>query len=182
MFWLAVVTTWILYSQLWQMRVDARPWIQFKPSDQIPMPQVGSPIIAPVRFINVGKTPAKGLLAYSFVEIVDIDKSPHLLKPEGGDNGAWTRVISGVVFPEVVVDGVAKSLDKQGVDRTITDAEYQRLIKGEAYLTISGIAYYKDVYNTKHWTTFCGWHSFTAGNVAAVGCVANNTVDDNLWW
>lgn len=95
MFWLAVVTTWILYSQLWQMRVDTRPWIQFKP-DQIPMPQVGSPIIAPVHFINVGKTPAKGLIGYSFVEIVDIDKAPHVVKPyDEGDNGPWTFATSG---------------------------------------------------------------------------------------
>jgi hypothetical protein len=108
-----------------------------------------------------------------------------LAKPEGGDNGAWTRAISGIVFPEVSVDGVAKSLkavSDQSVDRPITDAEYQRLMKGEAYLAISGIAYYKDVYNTKHWTTFCGWHTFTAGNVAALACVADNKVDDNLWW
>ena len=140
MFWLALVTTWILYSQLWQMRVDTRPWIQFKP-DQIPMPQV--------------------------------------------DNGPWTFTRSGVVFPEVSVDGVAKSLEalenKQSVDRPITNAEYQSLMKGEAYLAISGIAYYKDVYNTKHWTTFCGWHSFAAVKLAANACVANNSVDDNLW-
>lgn len=146
------------------------------------MPQVGVQTIAPIQFINVGKTPAKDLVAYSFVEIVDIDKSPHLLKAEGGNNGPWARTISGIVFPEVVVDGVAKSLDNQGGDRPITDAEYQRLMKGQAYLAISGIAYYKDVYNTKHWTTFCGWHSFAAGHVAAVACVADNTVDDNLWW
>jgi hypothetical protein len=69
MFWLAVITAWIFYYQLWQMQVDTRPWIQFKPSEQIPAPQVGSPIIAPVHFINVGKTPAKDLLAYSFLEL-----------------------------------------------------------------------------------------------------------------
>ena len=182
MFWLAIITAGIFYYQLWQMRIDTRPWIEFKPSSQIPIPQVSVQMVAPIQFINVGKTPAKDLRAYSFVEIVDIDKPPHLVKAEGEDNGPWTRTISGIVFPEVVVDGMAKSLDEKGADRPITDAEYQRLMKGEAYFAISGIAFYKDVCNTKHWTRFCGWHSFAAVKVAAIACVANNTVDDNLWW
>ena len=67
----------IFYCQLWQMRIDAWPWIEFKPSSQIPIPQVGVQTIAPIQFINVGTIPAKDLLAYSFVEIVDIDKAPH---------------------------------------------------------------------------------------------------------
>jgi hypothetical protein len=92
------------------MRLDTRPWIQVKPSDQNPAPQVGKPIAMPLQFVNVGKTPAKRFLAYMFVEVVDIDKSPHLPELEGAEIRSWTRVQSGILFPSVSVDGLAKSV------------------------------------------------------------------------
>jgi hypothetical protein len=82
---LTAVTVWILYSQYWAMRVDTRPWIQVKPSDQNPVPQVGKPIAMPLQFVNAGKTPAKRLLAYMFVEVVDNDKATHLPELEGAE-------------------------------------------------------------------------------------------------
>jgi hypothetical protein len=186
MFWLAVVTASILYGQFWVMRLDTRPWIQVKASDQIPMPQVGTPMSAPMSFVNVGKTPAKRFLAYMFVEVVDIDKSPHLPNPEGADKGTYTFVTSGVVFPNVTVDGAANLVkatsETTSEVRPLTDPEYQRLMHGEAYLAIYAVAFYRDAYNTRHWTTFCGWHSFTTGRVSANACIAYNNVDDNILW
>ncbi len=180
---LTLVTAWIFYSQYWAMRLDTRPWIQVKPSDQNPVLQVGKPIAMPLQFVNVGKTPAKRFLAYMFVEVVDTDKPPHLPELEGTEIRSWTRVTSGIVFPSVSLEGLAKSVKAtSGTDLPLTDAEYQRLMRGEAYLAVYAVAYYRDAFNTKHWTTFCGWHSFTAGNVSAGPCTAYNNVDDNILW
>jgi hypothetical protein len=138
----------------------------------------------PLQFVNVGKTPAKSLLAYMFVEVVDIDKAPHLPELEGAEMRSWTFVTSGIVFPSVSVDGLAKSVkatsNTTSEDLPLTDAEYQRLMDGKAYLAVYAVAHYKDAFNTKHWTTFCGWRSFKAGNVSANPCVAYNNVDDNI--
>jgi hypothetical protein len=183
---LTAVTVWILYSQYWAMRVDTRPWIQVKPSDQNPVPQVGKSMTMPLQFVNVGKTPAKRLLAYMFVEVVDNDKAPHLPELEGPEIRSWTFVTSGIVFPNVAIDGLAKSVKATSgtasEDLPVTDADYQRLMEGKAYLAVYAVAYYRDAFNTKHWTTFCAWHSFKAGNVTANSCIAYNNVDDNLLW
>jgi hypothetical protein len=183
---LTAVTVWILYSQYWAMRVDTRPWIQVKPSDQNPVPQVGKIMAMPLQFVNVGKTPAKRLLAYMFVEVVDINKPPRLPELEGKEIRSWTRVTSGIVFPNVSVDGLAKSVKQTppgttSEDLPISEVDYRRLMEGKAYLAVYAVAYYRDAFNTKHWTTFCGWHLFTVGGVPAA-CTAYNNVDDNLLW
>lgn len=185
-FLLTVVTAFIFYGQFREMRLDTRPWIQVKPTLQIPMLQVGAPISIPMSFVNVGKTPAKRFLAYMFIEVVDTDKSPHLPNPEGADKGTYTFITTGVVFPTVSFDTVAKLMkptsETTGETRPLTDSEYQRLMQGQAYLAVYSVAFYRDAFNVRHWTTFCGWHYFQEGKLSGPrACIDYNNVDDNTW-
>src|ERR1700730_17261397 len=150
-FFLAVITTWLFYSQYREMRLETRPWIQIKAFDQISLPQAGNPLSVPMHFVNVGKTPAKRMLAYMFIEVVDIDKSPHLPNPEGADKGTYTFVTTGVVFPTVTFDGAARlqkpTSETTSEDRPLTDHDYQKLMVGQAYLAVYSLTFYRDAFN-----------------------------------
>ena len=124
------------------------------------------------------------MLAYMFIEVVDIDKSPHLPNPEGADKGTYTFVTTGVVFPTVTFDGAARlqkpTSETTSEDRPLTDPEYQKLMLGQAYLAVYSLTFYRDAFNTKHWTTFCGWSYFKAGqSILPSACDRYNNVDDN---
>ena len=98
--------------------------------------------------------------------------------------GSWAKRVVWAGLAKAP-DGVAKSVELKSntaSDLPLTDADYERLMAGRAYLAVYAVAYYRDAFNTKHWTTFCGWHSFKAEKVSANPCVAYNNVDDNILW
>jgi hypothetical protein len=118
------------------------------------------------------------------VQPLSFPEAPHLPRPYANDKGTYSFVTTGVMFPTVSVDAAANLMkatsETTGVSRPLTDMEYQKLMLGQAYLAVYAIAYYRDAFNTKHWTTACGFSYFKNGQTSIPrACVAYNDVDDN---
>jgi len=73
----AVMTGWILYSQLEEMRTDERAWISIV-SGQSHVPNIGSPSppYVTLTFANTGKTVARKLFGEFALEYVANGDSP----------------------------------------------------------------------------------------------------------
>lgn len=169
-----------------QMRQDQRPWVVVK-LDRFGA-QIGQSPSVILLTSNTGKTAAKFVLEFIYVEVVKNGNSPNLIKkpPDNAPAGrSHTRMFTGILLPQ---ETPIKQVAIRGDNTTnqpalLTKTEMDDLVQGNSYLAAHGFVNYWDVFNVRHWTTFCFWSGeldpdkskiFSAG-----GCTAYNDVDSN---
>jgi hypothetical protein len=183
----AILQVVLVRSQLNYQKKDERPWIHAKlKGPQLALTE-NQPLVVPVEFSNLGKTPAREISVLLFVGIVDADKSPTLPDPEkdATTEQQYTAAVTGISFhedPPFEIKAVRRAKNPktgQWEDWLLTTDELKALQDGKSYLVTYSIVHYVDTLGTKHWTTFCDWNSFHVGDYSARGCTAYNNVDDN---
>jgi len=130
----AVMTGWILYSQLEEMRTDERAWISIV-SGQSHVPNIGSPSppYVTLTFANTGKTVARKLFGEFALEYVANGDSPDF------DYATKYRQFQsgGTVLPNTPasfdVTFKTKLPGKPEEPRPLTPSEYNDLKHGNAY-------------------------------------------------
>jgi len=169
------------------LTVEQRPFLKIQQkigsSNQL---IAGQPIQTTLEFINTGKTPARHMKAYMFIELVSANQSPHLINPDkpGDETRYWSFTTTGVIFNAQSIEGVAKRTgpDPGGPnngtkDIPLTIPETEKLSRGDIYEAVYGVTYYWDIFGNKHWTAFCGWAAAPSGGYAASECTRYNDVD-----
>jgi hypothetical protein len=137
----------------------------------------------PVRVNNIGKTPAKNVIASTYVEIVPKSESPNFSE---SDILPLFRAEVGDLFPGDFADFDARRMKAKGEVRKegqteiwfLSDDEIRRLKAGETYVAIHGKVAYDDIFHVRHWTNFCFWYPFApVDDYKASKCVRYNTED-----
>ena len=181
----AALAGWQGYLIHTQFRKDQRAWLKVSPVSKgaITLTE-GRPIPIDIRFLNMGKTPAKQIKAHVFVEVIKNGLSPAfdewLKKPLPHD-----FMTTGIIFPTEHSDMEAKRTRFQSGSTTIMEdfpllpSENKDAIEGKSYIAIYGEARYQDVFGIDHWTRFCTWMYLGTGVYTSYECVARNDVDTN---
>jgi hypothetical protein len=177
---------------------ELRPWIKFTMADPKITPTVswyvhsGSPLTAPVMFINVGKTPAIRVEVIVGVDLIPRGQDPKLPVTYRHAHGrraqppfvrsAIRKINTGTIFPDGNVHDTVDRLELtngKATKKLVTPAEVEAANAGNSYLVIFGIATYHDGFGIKRWTRFCRGQ-FVSGEDANNGKCANyNAVDNN---
>ena len=157
----AVVTYFQWRDIRHNFEADQRAWIRVQwmisddPASRVKM-----------RVTNTGKTPAFATHTDAVFEIVNRNAVPSLSLSQN-----HTRNDSPPLFPG----------DDDGFEVyrpiELTTAERQDLIDGRSYLAIFGLVIYGDQFGG-HWTRFCNWKGYTAGDFESRPCVLWNAVGD----
>jgi hypothetical protein len=181
---IAVLTGVIFWRQLKWMQADQRAWISVTtPKTQLGKNEASGAVhvLAPVKIINTGKTPAKNVSVQIVVEKVKNGELPQFVY---GDSGL--KDFTGTMFPndshEITVGLLQDKPNQTPEDfRLLTPSEYQELLDGVAYTVTYGKASYTDVFGTDHWLTFCVWMSPATKSlwISAKSCADYNNVDSN---
>jgi len=151
--------------------------------------QVGSSLKAPVRFANVGKTPAINVKAFVMVDLIPRGVEPRMptrfrenAKRNSPHAVAGARIRTGTIFPNGNAHDMVERLELiNGIIRrkVISVAEAQAVAEQNAYLIIFGLVSYSDGFGVHHWSKFCRG-GFANGDDANSGNCANyNAVDNN---
>jgi hypothetical protein len=137
----------------------------------------------PVRVNNIGRTPAKNVVASTYVEIVPKRESPNLSE---SDVLPLYQAEVGDLFPGDYADFNVRRTKAKGEVRKggateiwfLTDEESKGLKAGETYVAVHGRVAYDDIFHVRHWTNFCFWYPFAAvDDYKASKCVEYNTED-----
>jgi hypothetical protein len=189
----AVVVAVIYFQQLMVMRDsvdtsrkvserDARALVNIRQNGTL-QTITNQTLELPVRITNIGRTPAKRIVAAVYVEIVPQHQSPNfdeasvrpLYRSEVGDLFPNDRVDFNVM--RMKVKGEVR---KGGGTETwpLTEDEHNDLIAGRSYVAVHGRVAYDDVFHVRHWTQFCFWWPFASVDYHAGECTAHNTEDD----
>jgi hypothetical protein len=171
-----------------QMRQDQRPWIQLSliPGDKITYTE-NSPLTAHLRITNTGKTAARHVAMFILLEYVKNGSEPTLPKLTDKKVRQYNVMVAGILFPntpqDIQISGVSTKIstlkEKRSEPPPLTRSEHDDLASGKAYIGIDGFVRYDDVFNVKHWTTFCNWIAAKNGNYSASECARYNNVDNN---
>jgi len=161
---------------------DQRAWMKVI-SLANPKPEANQPLSWQVRMQNIGKTPARNVVTYLFVDVLPKGSGPDL---DYDKVRACMRTFKGVVYPEESGDFPAirfKFIQKSTSEVEMYDlqpAELERILAGSSYVAVHGIIHYDDAFHAHHWEKFCVWWSPTAGSYSAAECAQNgNSTDDN---
>ncbi len=152
-------------------RVDQRAWVGI--GQLIPRPdvfKVGKPAHVNVGITVKGKTPARDIETYTY-----IDPAPDG-SPPPFSYGARGHVFLGVLFPDNE-RFVVLPISAVGED-VLSAATLQSLIKGDVFLYVHGQIFYKDIFGRDHWTTFCQCVMNYEGPVNFGTCTEHNDEGD----
>ncbi len=162
---------------------DERPWLKVVSLGEIQWKE-GQPILYPVEVSNVGKTPAKGIVAtWQFLEYQKQDAIQFPFEP----NAPKMRFLTGVLFPSDSTPPLNLGLlDRQQAKSmnflatTLTAPFQDSINKGNSYLLLRITVEYKDSFGKDHWTHFCTnpLYKITAGGAPEV-CSNFNDADKN---
>jgi hypothetical protein len=156
-----------------QMRQDQRAWMKISAPSLLMNPSANQPWSILLHFSNIGKSPALNVFVQTNVEIV-----PHMQKSTLAYTGNHLHDFTGIVYPGDSYDFAAETFDAKGP--IALGENYGKLIRGDAYIVYYAQINYRDIFGTKHWTHFCGWHYLAKGpNYAAGNCPAYDRVDNN---
>jgi hypothetical protein len=178
----------LLYMQINTMRKDQRPWIKVSQKQPGITIAAGQPLSATLELVNIGKTPARSVLAVVFVEIVDNNGSPRLIYFDVPWKEArhFSRASTGVLFTDQTLDAqTSRQGPKSGgsadeaQDVPLSPDELKKMDDGRAYVAVYTLVVYKDTFDRDHWTTFCGWKGTRSGSYTAAECTNYNNVDNN---
>ncbi len=194
----AILQVCIYRSQLDEMRIDQRAWLAIK-FTPFPAPSPGATVPAPILIANVGKTVAKNVRSWVFfrklpistpIELRDFAQVDPASLPTGEPVPAWSKFVTGVLFPNDPVANQQIAMASTPVGRSAPEAVVwdqalaDQWARGEIDLALHGKFTYDDAAGNPHWTTFCSvFVASTSGkNVSkdtSERCIAYNTVDDN---
>lgn len=180
-------------------RASQRPWVKIRLAKDgfpdLPRELIGKPLIFTLEFSNVGQTPARDVNIASFVEVVDLGKSPNLIDsrmmvPKYPIKGRiFNSGTFGFMFqnakPELEDIHRWKILTEDawgnhtGDDGVLTKTEWQSLIDGNKYVAIWSVATYSDIFDKLHWTAFCTSHRYGPSPGTTRACAEYNNADRN---
>ncbi len=163
---------------------DERAWVKVMP--------IGAPIALPneplqwtVRVQNIGKTPAREVLAYFLVEVIQNGSEPDFdyskIRPS-------MRAFTGIVYPQDTSPDVRVRRLRYKVgstteveDYVLQPSEHGDLTSGRSYIAVHGRVQYADIFHVSHWATFCTALGLAPnGGITAANCsFSGNTADDN---
>lgn len=185
---IAGLTGGILRLQLSEMRTEQRAWMSIS-SGNIGYQKdaaEGITVTAPVTISNTGKTPARHYVMSVVIEKVKNGNNPRFIY----ENVPHVTDSAGIIPPNDPHSLQARLFEpdptdttgRKMKDRLISQAEYQEILDGDAYMALYAYITYDDIFGSPHWRKFC---VFSAGSlekpvfVTAKGCTDYNNVDDN---
>lgn len=185
-----------------QMKMDERPWLEFEEGDGKITFTVDEAISLPVRFTNIGRTPALKIEGLACVEIVPVGHDPDFAKWDSGISmkmrkdesfpkryetklaGApcnWIKTT--IIYPrgkrELSFGRVRLNDTGKAEDDPLRLHEFNSLTHSTAYFSIYGQIWYWDVFGVRHWTKFCGSKTFNGSPSQSSKCVDYSDVDHN---
>lgn len=165
---------YVVYEQLQTMRIEQRAWLQVIVDKDIAIIE-DKPLTAKLTVENIGKTPAKQILANLWVQIVE-KRASFAMTP------AYYRDLIGLLNPDGPISITVPML-REGFDilnpPLLTKMDVARLNSGETYIAVFGKLTYLDIYGTSHWVNFCGWGGPKHGYYTAGKCAEFNSVDNS---
>jgi hypothetical protein len=187
--WIAMQKSNILTQQAFEH--SSRSWIEIIPPVQLGKIHDVSDIAnlafeAPM--YNPGHTPAKHIVAYATVEVVDKGASANFRYVEATDSGMrlGLRETTAIIFPGPYPTDLARpphvinihSYRSNGWEVSELSAkERADLTSGNSYLVWYARVTYADDYGS-HWTQFCWWKSFVNGYYNSRSCADYNGAGD----
>jgi hypothetical protein len=126
---------------------------------------VNMPVLFHLGLQNVGKSAALNAKVWGAVRVIDAGQEPDFKYDE-------LSLDKASISPG---EGEAKLVlytTSEGGVAPLTDAQYQRVKSGAAYVVAYGRAYYKDVYGVRHWAEFC--HAITPAGSRSGKCSGYN--------
>ncbi|HZR29076.1 MAG TPA: hypothetical protein VFA71_09860 [Terriglobales bacterium] len=194
-----------------QMRLDQRPWLKFELGGQVVNDKNPNDILksvtftegqvprVPVRFVNVGKTAARGVHGIIIFEIVPLGKDPNLPQRKKkymflvagpiptklkAPVRAATPMKGGDIFPgmysEIPIDRVHISADGRAVEGfPLGHQEALSLLSDKSYFSFYGELFYSDIFGVKHWTRFCYMRTVSGASADSEKCAEFSDVDAN---
>ena len=179
----AILTGFIFWEQLDQMRTDERPFVSMLPNPvQFPKDAQAAKdfqVIATVTLKNIGKTAARKVHTELVMDYVVNGQSPDFVY----DGRAKSTNTAGVIFPDnpmAVIAGFAQLLPAGGLEpRFLSPYEFNSLSDARGYMVLYGRTTYEDIFGTEHWTKYCVFFvpPATQGNVSAKACSEYNDTD-----
>jgi hypothetical protein len=155
---------------------DERAWLKGRSIGDVPQLDASKPYSMPFTITNIGKTSARDVVIEADVEVVARESDPSFEFTE-----PHAHVSTGIMYPGDSADIVAETFDKSSHSaptRSLGQADYDLLSSGKAYLVFFGRVTYKDIFRRSHWTQFCGWKSFSAGQYHSRKCTDYNDTDN----
>ena len=132
-------------------------------------------------FKNIGKTPARKIRAQVVTQNLLNSEAPTF---EYSGKPRTTSTI-GIAFPDEMQPMRPQLLEDdpnrpgRARERTLSRAEYQALVNGDAWIAIYASVEYEDAFHIQHWTHYCTWTALVAGrDVTAKSCTDYNNTDD----
>lgn len=127
-----------------QFKLDQRAWLGFV--GIMGEAEVGKPLLITVKFKNTGRTPAKNIISAAIAEPIPKTGVPNFTKEE-----SITRESTAIVPPQgeftIILSVTPKGpLDNDG---------FRSITSGETCVYDHGIINYNDIFNKKHWLTYC---------------------------
>jgi hypothetical protein len=176
----------IMNGQLGVMQNDERAWIAVrknppKGEEILAIDLIeGQPVVVPMKYINVGKTPALHPQMHIFAEVVDADKEAHFKCMDAEENCPGLKgniSIAGIVFPNGDMPVIVSR------QSPTTNAEVSAWNNDRNYVAVYGIIRYDDIFRHQHWTKFC----FYLGNdrislpMSSIDSIAFNTAGCTMY-
>lgn len=167
---LAVVSTFqgcVTLRQLEVMRNDERAWLKIEayvePSNKqvVVIARTGSPLALQIQANNTGKSVAKNIEVYSYLQVLNAGEDPQLEWANGEDKDnskgfpAAYRSFTGLFFPSDTQILSVVRLTKDGSYQLVTKDESDGLDQKQKYIAVFGVVFYDDVFKVRHWTKFC---------------------------
>jgi hypothetical protein len=179
-------------------RLDQRAWVHTyidskAPELRVPV-AVGVPIVIPVVLTNSGKTPAFGVHGSVIVSLLRAGDVPEFIYSPG-----HPRMNIGVesMYPGTNSDPIPATILESGRSEPsqvlISESQREGIALGTLDLFVHGTIEYRDIFNTRHWVTFCyqpslgGNGTRSDGKVATIriepsrsqACIDDNKADNN---
>lgn len=172
----------ITNRQLDVMRNDERAWIKVNvvkvhdsTGDHSPIiANTGTPAIVPLTIENTGKTVAKNIDLYTYVEVLDYFQEPSLGWVDNNPKHASAHSFTGLFFPSDTQTFQVTRVGNDHRNQIVTQEESDGLDRAHKYIAVFGVAYYDDVFKVRHWTKFCVPFSY-GGSYDFGNCVAFNS-------
>jgi hypothetical protein len=154
--------------------LEQRAWVNLSsvPADVWNALKDGQPINVPFILDNTGKTPAKKVCGTILIQIVKNGEQPDFNRVTGGTNYVFPNVV-----PQYHEKILAPAFEPPEKPMILDPEVHKSLLAGRSHIFDFGKLEYVDVWNVKHWVTFCGMPGTSGGGPLA--CANYNQIDDN---
>jgi hypothetical protein len=171
-------------------RISERAWLEIRPGNSDPSQRytkdhrlainAGEPVTFDTYMVNTGKTPAKNIHLYSFVDIFPAAVEVPLSNVDNPTRAIHQEVVSGMVLPDSPTDMARRRIGQDGTFIIATSDEVADYYGGKAYVAAYGMVTYEDVFHKPHWMKFCFWSAGLNGAISATrNCSNYNSMDEN---